>query len=253
MVSTNALSGRLTLAVAVCGFALGKSPNPMEGAVKIFKGLVGLQPSMAAVVFAFVFFVGLADHRQQTRVWLGLPIWRLAGTDLQPAHPQTRETQKGSFSDIEPGPRWALRVDAVTPIWSCRRQEGPRRLPLHESLQPVQPSFETPTILLTVILAVGLSLVTYRPFCQFICPFGFVSWLAERFSIFGVQVNHDRCGGCGACAVACPLPAAQDLVDGKIFAADCYSCARCLSVCPDEAIYYGLRRRYSHSSSAGDE
>ncbi len=50
----------LILAVAVCGFALGKSPNPMEGAVKIFKGMVGLQPSMVAVVFAFVFFSRLA-------------------------------------------------------------------------------------------------------------------------------------------------------------------------------------------------
>ena len=50
----------LILAVAVCGFALGKSPNPMEGAVKIFKGMVGLQPSMVAVVVAFVFFISLA-------------------------------------------------------------------------------------------------------------------------------------------------------------------------------------------------
>ena len=50
----------LILAVAVCGFALGKSPNPMEGAVKLFKAMVGLQPSVLAVVAAFVFFVGLA-------------------------------------------------------------------------------------------------------------------------------------------------------------------------------------------------
>jgi len=50
----------LLLAVVVCGFALGKSPNPMEGAVKIFKGMVGLQPSIAAVILAFIFFVGLA-------------------------------------------------------------------------------------------------------------------------------------------------------------------------------------------------
>ncbi len=50
----------LIVAVVVCGFAMGKSPNPMEGAVKIFKGMVGLQPSILAVVLAFLFFVGLA-------------------------------------------------------------------------------------------------------------------------------------------------------------------------------------------------
>ncbi len=36
--------GALIVAVAVCGFALGKSPNPMEGAVKVFKSFVGLYP-----------------------------------------------------------------------------------------------------------------------------------------------------------------------------------------------------------------
>jgi ferredoxin len=29
------------------------------------------------------------------------------------------------------------------------------------------------------------------------------------------------------------------MVDGKVFGADCYSCARCLSLCPEEAISYG--------------
>jgi polyferredoxin len=103
---------------------------------------------------------------------------------------------------------------------------------------PCQFQFETPTILLTVILALGLSLAVYRPFCQFICPFGFVSWLAERVSLVRVRVDHDRCGGCGACAVACPLDSAKHIVEGKWFGADCCSCARCLRVCPDQAIEY---------------
>ena len=100
--------------------------------------------------------------------------------------------------------------------------------------------FETPTILATVVLALGLAFVTYRPFCQFICPFGFVSWLAERVSLVRVLVDHTKCNGCGACAKACPLPTAQNIVDGKRFAADCYSCARCLRVCPDDALRYGF-------------
>ena len=49
----------LVLAVAVCGFTLGKSPNPMESAVKVFKGLVGLYPSVTDKMVAFGFFAGL--------------------------------------------------------------------------------------------------------------------------------------------------------------------------------------------------
>ncbi|MCK4408551.1 MAG: 4Fe-4S binding protein, partial [Candidatus Eisenbacteria sp.] len=50
----------LILSVVVAGFLLGKSPNPMEGAVKIFKSMVGLYPDPGAKVVAFLFFIVLA-------------------------------------------------------------------------------------------------------------------------------------------------------------------------------------------------
>ncbi|MHC4708596.1 MAG: 4Fe-4S binding protein [Planctomycetota bacterium] len=50
----------LLVAVLVCGFVLGKSPNPMEGTVKVFKSMVGLYPSMISKLLALVFFVALA-------------------------------------------------------------------------------------------------------------------------------------------------------------------------------------------------
>ena len=36
----------ILIAVIACGFLLGKSPNPMEGIVKVFKAMVGLYPSV---------------------------------------------------------------------------------------------------------------------------------------------------------------------------------------------------------------
>ena len=50
----------LMLSVIVAGFLLGKSPNPMEGAVKVFKSMVGLYPDPMAKVIAFLFFIILA-------------------------------------------------------------------------------------------------------------------------------------------------------------------------------------------------
>ena len=47
----------LIAAVIVCGFLLGKSTNPMEGVVKVFKSMVGLYPSVTGKVLGFIFFI----------------------------------------------------------------------------------------------------------------------------------------------------------------------------------------------------
>ena len=50
----------LLLSVIFAGFFLGKSPNPMEGTVKVFKSFVGLYPSITSKLIAFAFFALLA-------------------------------------------------------------------------------------------------------------------------------------------------------------------------------------------------
>jgi ferredoxin len=101
-------------------------------------------------------------------------------------------------------------------------------------------SFDEWLIPVTVIASLVLSLFLYRPFCYLICPFGFLSWLAERFSLARVRIDLARCTKCGTCVTACPSDAAQGRVQGKMFPADCTSCARCLNVCPHDLIRYGF-------------
>jgi ferredoxin len=228
----------LVLAAAVCGFALGKSPNPMEGAVKIFKGMVGLQPSIPAVVFAFIFFVGLAVIGNKLVCGWACPFGALQELFYSLPILKRMKRKKVPFW-ISNSIRGGLFVLMLVMLFGL--VGGKKGFVVYHFMNPFNVfdlRFETTSILLTVVVALGLGLVIYRPFCQFICPFGFVSWLAERISFVRVRVNHDRCGGCGACAIACPLESAKHLVDGKRFGADCYSCARCLRVCPDEAIQY---------------
>jgi len=104
--------------------------------------------------------------------------------------------------------------------------------------------FESLSIWLTIIIVLLISFFAYRPFCQLICPFGFVSWIAERFSIFRVRVDKNLCNQCGACAKVCPTEAAKGIVAGKKLPADCFSCGRCLTSCPVDAI------KYTHSKDA---
>jgi polyferredoxin len=211
----------------------------MEGAVKIFKGMVGLQPSILAVVLAFIFFVGLAIVGNKLVCGWACPFGALQELIYSLPILKRLKRKKVPFlvSNLIRGGLFVLMLLMLFGIVG-----GKKGFVVYHFMNPFNLfnlSFETPTILLTVILALGLAVVTYRPFCQFICPFGFVSWLAERLSFVRVRVNHDRCNGCGACSLACPLQAAKHMVDGRVFGADCYSCARCLRVCPEEAISYG--------------
>ncbi len=89
-----------------------------------------------------------------------------------------------------------------------------------------------------VILIFGLSLINYRPYCMFVCPFGLLSWLIQDLSIFKIRVNQDTCLECGKCGRACPTKAAEGILEGKVFKADCFACARCLTACPNDSLKY---------------
>lgn len=89
-----------------------------------------------------------------------------------------------------------------------------------------------------VILIFGLSLINYRPYCLFVCPFGLFSWLIQEGSFFKIRVNRDTCLECGKCGRACPTQAAQGILEGKTFKADCFACARCLNACPNNSLEY---------------
>ena len=69
--------------------------------------------------------------------------------------------------------------------------------------------FDEMPVVITIVVALGLAVLIYRPFCQFICPFGLISWVAERLSLARVQIDTNRCNQCGACIRACPLDAAK--------------------------------------------
>ena len=103
--------------------------------------------------------------------------------------------------------------------------------------------FSQASIGISVGLCLLLSVFIYRPFCQLVCPFGWYAWFLEKIAFTGVRIDRKTCTGCGACDRACPVKTAHDRVAGKVWPAECFSCARCLCVCPVDAIDYGPRWR----------
>lgn len=52
-----------------------------------------------------------------------------------------------------------------------------------------------------------------------------------------VEVNQDKCTGCGLCVEACPVEAISLENDkAKVDDEKCIVCGRCVEECPNEAI-----------------
>ncbi len=231
----------LFLSVIMAGFFLGKSPNPMEGLVKVFKSMIGLYPDPMAKVVAFGFFIILAVIGNKMICGWACPFGALQ--ELIYSLPILRRIKQKKLPFILTNTiRAGLFLTMVLFLFGIIG--GRKGFVIYHYINPFNLfnlDLESVSILLTVIIVLGGSFIIYRPFCQFICPFGLVSWVAEQFSIFRIRIDKDKCTQCGACIKACPLEAAKGIVEGKKMPADCFSCARCLNVCPVDAIKYSSK------------
>ena len=228
----------LLLSVGIAGFLLGKSPNPMEGVVKVFKSMVGLYPDPYSKLLAFAFFLVLAVVGNKLICGWACPFGALQ--ELIYSLPMLRKMKRKKLpfawtNTIRAGLFLAMLLFLFGVVGG---REG---TVIYHYLNPFNLfnlRFETISILLTIIVFLAASFFIYRPFCQLICPFGFVSWIFERFSIYRVRIDEGKCVQCGTCIKACPLDAAKGRVAGSKLPADCFSCARCLNVCPTDALQY---------------
>jgi len=228
----------LLAAVLVCGFVLGKSPNPMEGTVKVFKSMVGLYPSIISKLIALSFFVVLAVIGNKFICGWACPFGALQELIYSLGilcKPKQWKVPFWLTNTIRSG------LFCVTLLFLFGIVGGREGSVIYHYLNPFNLfdlHFDHWLSLLTAVVSLTLGFFIYRPFCQFICPFGFISWITEKFSLYRVIIDKEKCTECGACIKACPLHAAKGKVESKVFPADCFSCSRCLNVCPVDAINY---------------
>lgn len=82
-----------------------------------------------------------------------------------------------------------------------------------------------------------------RIFCRYLCPLGAFYALFNRFALFRMDVDAQKCIGCGKCEAVCPMAVE---VRKNINCGECIRCGRCKAACPAGAI----RRLYPAEKAA---
>ncbi len=83
--------------------------------------------------------------------------------------------------------------------------------------------------MLMVSIVVG-SIFIFRLFCRFLCPLGAFYGLFNRFSMFGVKVDEEKCTHCNLCISHCKVDIRH------VGDQECINCGECIDVCPTKAI-----------------
>ena len=97
-----------------------------------------------------------------------------------------------------------------------------------------------------IMVVIGLaSIFCYRSFCRFLCPLGAVYGLFNRFCIFGVKVDQDRCSHCGACVRSCGMDVRH------VGDHECIQCGKCMEACTRDAISIKAGRIILKAPDAG--
>ena len=81
-----------------------------------------------------------------------------------------------------------------------------------------------------------------KGFCTYACPYGGFFGLADRLSPGKIRVT-DACNQCGHCTATCTsnvLVHAEVKQYGMVVDPGCMKCMDCVSVCPNEALYFGF-------------
>lgn len=101
------------------------------------------------------------------------------------------------------------------------------------------------TIGILSFLVCGVAIIYFlgaKGFCTYACPYGAAFAAADRLSPMRIRVT-DACQGCGHCTAVCTSNVRvheEVRAYGMVVDSGCMKCRDCVSVCPNDALYYGF-------------
>lgn len=138
-------------------------------------------------------------------------------------------------------------------VWptAIRYFEGPENEPLipkfsnHLVVSNFWATFPTVAVAIPFLFVCGFMTVYFlgsKGFCTYACPYGGFFSIADKLSPGKIRVT-DACNQCGHCTATCTsnvVVHAEVKQFGMVVDPGCMKCMDCISVCPNDALYFGF-------------
>jgi len=108
-------------------------------------------------------------------------------------------------------------------------------------------TFPGPMVAIATIAVCGFAIIYFlgsKGFCTYACPYGGFFAPLDRLAIGRIRVT-DACKHCGHCTSACTsnVRVHEEVARfGMVVDPGCMKCMDCVSVCPNDALYFGFGR-----------
>jgi polyferredoxin len=245
----------------VFGLVLGEAPNPMEAVVKVFKATRAMEARPFDLAVLLALFSAMAILGNKLICGWGCQLGALQDA-IHTISPLERVKKKKVPFWLANSVRLVIFVAFLDCLYGLVFGSGHFVIYHQLNFFKLYNWTLAPLALLLLPLLFVLSLFLYRPFCQFVCPFGLYSWVLENVSVYRVRVSERLCINCDNCVEACPTQAMEGRLHFKrnVFLPDCWACGACVEHCPVNAIVFdrtvprgtaeGLRRNVAPRESS---
>lgn len=230
----------MILAVIVFGVLLGSSPNPMESLVKLAKIFKRMTAEPEVVVVSFVLFSLFSIVGNKLFCGWGCQLGALQETIFNiPVFKRKYRLQVPFVLSLLI--RLILFITFLCLLFGLVPGWKNFVLYHHVNYFKIYNFHDLAAVALySLPILLLASFFIFRPFCQFVCPFGFYAWLLENITVNRISIDPDKCTDCCWCVKSCSTKAMEWIYERKrkFFLPDCWSCGKCIEACPENAIRY---------------